>query len=139
MLRSIVAPLLRAMLLAGLLASPLAHAQKRFTTPESAAEALVKAIRDSDTKALPVVLGKEWKRIIPTGDLSRYDVDAFLAAWDKHHRVVKGSDDTALLSVGDEPGFTLPIPIVRSKSGSWNFDVVSGTAPLRIAPIGRNE
>ena len=139
MLRSIVAPLLRAMLLAALLAVPLAHAQKSFATPESAAEALVKAIRDSDTKALQVVLGKEWKRFIPTDDLSRDDVDAFLAAWDKQHKVANESADTALLSVGDEPGFTLPIPIVRSKSGSWSFDVASGTERLRIARIGRNE
>jgi len=134
-----VASLARAALLACLLAVPAAHAQRSFTTPESAAEALVKAIRDNDAKAKQMVLGKEWKRFIPTDDLSRDDVDAFLAAWDKQHKIINEGDDTALLSVGDEPGFTLPIPIVKNKAGSWNFDVVGGTERLRIARIGRNE
>ena len=139
MLPSFVAVLVRAVLLACLLAAPLAHAQKAFMTPESAAEALVKAIRDRDTKALQAVLGHEWKRFVPTDDLSRDDVNAFLAAWDKQHKVTNEGDDTALLSVGDEPGFTLPIPIVKSKAALWKFDVVSGTERLRIARIGRNE
>ena len=128
-----------AVLLAGLLMTPLAHAQKSFMTPQSAAEALVKAIRDNDTKALQTVLGKDWKRFIPTDNLSRDDVNAFLAAWDKQHKVYQEGDDTALLSVGDEPGFTLPIPIVRNKAALWKFDVVSGTERLRVARIGRNE
>ena len=138
MLRSMVA-LLRALFLAGLLASPLAYAQKGFTTPESAAEALVTAVRANDAKALQTVLGADRKRFIPTDDLSRDDVDAFLAAWDKQHRIVNESASIALLAVGDEPGFTLPIPIVKSKAGAWKFDVVSGTERLRIARIGRNE
>jgi hypothetical protein len=138
MLRSVVA-LSRALLLAGLLASPLAHAQKGFTTPDSAAEALVTAVRDHDAKALQAVLGADWKRFIPTDELSRDDVNAFLAAWDRQHKIVNESDGTALLSVGDESGFTLPIPIVRNKAGAWKFDVVSGTERLRIARIGRNE
>ena len=139
MLRSIVALLLRALLLAGLLASPLAHAQKGFATPESAADALVTAIRANDAKALQAVLGADWKRFIPTDELSRDDVAAFLAAWDKQHTIVNESDGIALLSVGDEPGFTLPIPIARNKAGAWKFDVASGTERLRIARIGRNE
>jgi DUF2950 family protein len=139
MLERWIAALVRAVLLACLVGSPLAHAQKTFMTPESAAEALVKAIRDNDTKALQTVLGAEWKRFIPTDDLSRDDVNAFLAAWDKQHKITNEGDDTALLSVGDEPGFTLQIPIVKNKTALWKFDVAGGTERLRIARIGRNE
>jgi DUF2950 family protein len=139
MVHPLVARLARAALLLGLLASPLAHAQKSFLTPESAAEALIKAVRDSDAKALQTVLGKDWKRFIPADDLSRDDVSAFLAAWDRQHKVYNEGDDTALLSVGDEPAFTLPIPIVKNKAALWKFDVVSGTERLRTARIGRNE
>jgi len=139
MVPRLVARLARTALLACLLAAPLAYAQKSFMTPESAAEALVKAIRDHDTAALQAVLGKEWKRFIPTDDLSRDDVNAFVAAWDKQHQITNEDDNTALLSVGDEPGFTFPIPIARNKAGVWKFDVVSGTERLRIARIGRNE
>jgi len=135
----LVTRLVRSALLACVLAAPLAFAQKTFMTPESAAEALVKAIRDNDAKVKQAVLGKDWKRFIPTDDLSREDVDAFLAAWDKQHRITREDEDTVLLSVGDEPGFTLPIPIVRNKAGLWTFDVVAGNERLRIARIGRNE
>ena len=137
--RFTIALLLRVLLLAALLASPLAQAQKTFPTPESAAEALVTAIRSNDAKALQTVLGADWKRFIPTDELGRDDVDAFLAAWDKQHRIVNESDTTALLAVGEEPQFTLPIPIVRNTAGAWKFDPVSGTERLRIARIGRNE
>jgi hypothetical protein len=138
-MRSSIIGWLRASVLACALASPLAHAQKSYMTPESAAEALVKAIRANDTKTLETVLGKDWKRFIPTDDLSRDDVDAFLAAYDKEHKVDTEGDATALLSVGGEPGFTLPIPIVKNKAGLWKFDVVSGNERLRTARIGRNE
>jgi hypothetical protein len=115
MLPTWIAALARAVLLAGLLGASLAHAQKGFTTPESAAEALVKALRDNDSRLLEVVLGKEWKRFVPTDDLSRDDVAAFLAGWDKQHRIEHESDGIALLTVGGEPGFSLPIPIARNK------------------------
>jgi len=44
-----------------------------------------------------------------------------------------------LLTVGGEPGFTLPIPIVKNKAGLWKFDAAGGTERLRTARIGRNE
>ena len=136
MLRPWLAGIALAAVFAG---TPLAHAQKSFLTPESAAEALVKAIRAQDAKVLESVLGKEWKRFIPTDDLSREDVQAFLAAWDKRHTIQKEGDDTALLAVGEDPAFTLPIPIVKNKAALWKFDVVGGTERLRTARIGRNE
>src|SRR5512139_1915435 len=126
MLLRFLSPLVRAALLACLLAAPLAYAQKSFLTPEAAAEALVKAIHDDDTKTLQTVLGKDWKRFIPTNDLGKDDLAAFLAAWDQSHRITNEDDKTALLSVGAEPGFTLPIPIVKNKAGLWKFDVVRG-------------
>jgi hypothetical protein len=139
MLPTWITRLARAVLLACLLGSSLAHAQKTFATPESAAETLVKAMRDKDSKLLEVVLGKEWKRFVPTDELSRDDITAFLAAWDKQHRIDHESDSIALLTVGDGQTFTLPIPITRNKQAQWSFDVVAGVERLRIARIGRNE
>ena len=127
------------MMLACLLATPLAHAQKHYLTPDAAAEALVKAMRANDATALQAVLGQEWKRFIPTDDLSRDDVDAFLTAWDQSHKIQPEDDNTALAVVGPDPAFTLPIPIVRNKAGVWKFDVVAGADRLRTARIGRNE
>jgi hypothetical protein len=138
MTRSLAA-LVRTLLLACLLATPLAHAQKHYLTPDAAAEALVKAMRANDTQAMQAVLGKDWKRFIPTDDLSRDDVDAFLAAWEQSHKIQSEGDSTALAVVGPDPAFTLPIPIVRNKAGLWKFDVVAGADRLRTARIGRNE
>jgi hypothetical protein len=134
-----IARLARTLLLACLLGSSLAHAQKGFASPESAAEALIVAMRGNDSRQLEVVLGKEWKRFVPTDDLGRDDIAAFLAGWDKQHRIERESDSTALLTVGEAPGFTLPIPITRNKQAQWSFDVVAGTERLRTARIGRNE
>jgi len=138
MTRSIVA-LVRIALLACLLAAPLAHAQKHYLTPDAAAEALVKAMRTNDTQTMQAMLGKDWKRFIPTDDLSRDDVNAFLAAWDQSHKIDTEGDSTALIAVGPEPAFTLLIPIVKNKAGMWSFDVVAGADRLRTARIGRNE
>jgi len=134
-----IAHLVRTVLLVCLLAAPLAHAQKHFLTPDAAAEALVKAMRADDTKALQAVLGQDWKRFIPTDNLSRDDVDAFLAAWDRTHKIQPEGDRTALVTVGPDPAFTLPIPIVKNKAGVWKFDVVAGADRLRTERIGRNE
>jgi len=134
-----MAHLARALLLTLLLASSQAQAQKTYPTPEAAGDALVKAMRGGEVKALQTVLGSQWRRFIPTDDLSRDDVDAFLAAWDKERKVDLEGDTTALLSVGTQPAFTLPIPIVKNKAGLWRFDVVSGADRLRTLRIGRNE
>ncbi|HTP72541.1 MAG TPA: DUF2950 domain-containing protein [Burkholderiaceae bacterium] len=134
-----IAAIARVLLLGCLLASPLAHAQKTFATPEAGAEALVQALRDNDTQTLQSLFGQNWKRFIPTDNLSKDDVAAFLAAWDRAHRIQNESDTTALLSVGDEPGFVLPIPLTRNAAGQWTFDVVAGNDRLRTARIGRNE
>ncbi len=138
MTRSLVR-LTRALLLAGALLAPIAHAQKLYPTPEAAAAALIEAMQANDAQALQAVLGKDWKRFIPTDELSRDDVDAFLAAWAKEHKIVTADDGTALLAVGTEPSFRLPIPIVRNKVALWKFDPVIGTERLRVARIGRNE
>lgn len=130
----------RAAFLACALVAPwLAHAQMSYTSPESAAEALIKAMRANDAKGLETVLGKDWKRFIPTDELSRDDVQAFLAAWDKQHKIQFEKETIGLIAVGEEPPFTLPIPIVKSAGSQWKFDPVAGTERLRIARIGRNE
>jgi hypothetical protein len=129
----------RTLLLACVLLPAVAHAQKLYPTPEAAAAALVKAMQADDTKAMQTVLGKDWKRFVPTDELGRDDAQAFLAGWDKEHKIVNEDDSTALLSVGTEPAFTLPIPIVKNKAALWRFDPTRATERLRVARIGRNE
>ena len=71
-----------------------------------------------------------------TEGVERADIEAYLAAWDKQHKV-NTEGDKAVVAVGDQ-GWTLPIPIVKRKAG-WQFDVAAGADEMRTRRIGRNE
>lgn len=137
MTMSSIAGLLRIMLLACTLAWPLAHAQKTYPTPDAAADALTDALRRFDDKALAVVLGANYKTFVRADSVERADIETYLAAWDKQHKVNKEGENTAIVAAG-ESGWTLPIPIVKRKSG-WRFDLAAGADEMRTRRIGRNE
>jgi Protein of unknown function (DUF2950) len=135
-MKSPIAGLLRMLLLMGTLASPLAHAQQAFGSPEAAADAFTEALRKADRPALAKVLGDNYRRFVNTDGVERDDIDTYLAAWDKHHKV-RAEGDKAVVAVGDG-GWTLPIPIVKHKTG-WQFDPAAGADEMRTRRIGRNE
>ncbi|AMO25469.1 DUF2950 domain-containing protein [Ramlibacter tataouinensis] len=111
---------------------------KSYPSAEAAAAAFTDALRKNDRVALGVVLGQNWRRYVPAeGGPDREDVDAYLADWDKAHKIVNESDSKAVISVG-EGGWTLPVPIVKVKSG-WRFDPAAGADEMRVRAIGRNE
>jgi len=135
-MRPLIAGLLRALLLVSALASPLAHAQQAFGSADAAADAFTDALRKVDRAALAKVLGANYKQFIKTEGVERTDIEAYLAAWDKQHKV-NAEGDKAVVAVG-EGGWTLPIPIVKRKAG-WQFDVAAGADEMRTRRIGRNE
>jgi hypothetical protein len=119
------------------LASGPSSAQHAYPTPDAAAQAFVDAVTRSDTAALGVVLGTDWKRFVPEGGVDVDDVYDFLGAWAKQHKVVLETPTKAMLAVGDSD-WTLPVPIVKSAAG-WKFDPHSGADLMRSRRIGRNE
>ncbi|MEJ8857274.1 DUF2950 domain-containing protein [Variovorax robiniae] len=119
------------------LASTATFAQRAYPSAEAAADALHDAISRNDVDALRTVLGPDWRRFVPVGSVDRRDVDAFLAAWDKQHKVIPGWSGRKQIAVGDGD-WTLPIPIVE-KAGAWRFDVRVGADTMRTRRIGRNE
>ena len=127
-----------AILVAGAFAlAPLsALAQKAFPSPGEAAEAFVDAVARDDGAALRTILGEDWKKFIPV-DVDREDTEKFLEAWKRSHRVVPEGDARAMVEVGTQ-GWTLPIPIVKVKTG-WQFDTRAAAEELRTRRIGRNE
>jgi hypothetical protein len=98
---------------------------------------LIDAIATHDADAVSRVLGKDWKRFLPIGDIDADDVTTFLYK-SSQVRDVRIDGDRALLSVGTDP-WTLPIPIVRGKDGQWRFDTVGGRELLADKRIGANE
>ena len=137
-MRPSIAGLLRALLLMCALVSPLVvHAQQAFRSAEAAADAFTDALRKVDRTALAKVLGANYKQFIKTDGIERADIEAYLAAWDKQHKVNSEGENKAVLAVGEQ-GWTLPIPIVKRKAG-WQFDVIAGADEMRTRRIGRNE
>jgi hypothetical protein len=128
--------LLRASVLACVLLSPLAFAQQAYRSAEAAADAFTDALRKVDRSALTKVLGANYKQFVKTDALDRSDIEAYLAAWDKQHKI-NSEGDKAVVAIGDQ-GWTLPIPIIKRKAG-WQFDVVAGADEMRTRRIGRNE
>jgi hypothetical protein len=126
-----------ALALAVALAAPAAMAQKSFATPEAAADALVDGIASHDDEAVRTILGREYARVLPLGNIDAEDITGFLAAWARSRTVTRRDESTALLEVG-EPRWTLPIPIVRKPAG-WQFDVKGAEDEMRTRRIGRNE
>ncbi|WP_256354746.1 MULTISPECIES: DUF2950 domain-containing protein [unclassified Variovorax] len=112
-------------------------AQRAYSTPDAASQALVDAIASSDLEALRTVLGPDWRRFIPEGSLDRDDVYDFLGAWARQHKTVLEKPDTAVLAAGDGD-WTLPIPIIK-RAGGWHFDTHAGADQMRTRIIGRNE
>lgn len=114
----------------------MAVAQKAFATAEAAVDALVDSLASNDDAQLAVVLGRDYRRVLPAGDVTDGDRTAFLAAWAKGHRIVPSGDSGAKLEVAG--GWTLPIPLVRGTSG-WTFDTTAAADQMRTRRIGRNE
>lgn len=111
--------------------------QSVFSTPELAAQTLVKAVADHDEGALDKILGADHKEVLSLDGVDPEDRDNFLAAWSKSNTLIAEGDRQRLLAVG-ENDWTLPIPIVKNDSG-WYFDVDAGAERMRIRRIGRNE
>jgi hypothetical protein len=120
-----------------LLAPPVVFAQKAFPTPEAAADALVDGIARSDPEAIEAVIGANYRKYIPVGDIDAEDVTKFLQAWAQSHKIVSAGEDKAFLEAGVH-GWTLPIPIVKTAAG-WRFDTKGAVEEMRTRRIGRNE
>lgn len=125
-------------LLLGVLAQA-AQAQQAYPTPDAAVEALVAALgtEKGDAERLAALLGADWQSYIPTGDVEREDVDAFLALYRQKSVLQPAAPGRADLVVGNTP-WTFPLPLVQGKDG-WIFDTKAGGEEIRVRRIGRNE
>lgn len=123
------------LLVAALAATAPAMAQQIFPTPEAAVDALADGLARHDDAKVRVVLGPDYRRLIPLDATSAEDRTNFLAAWSQGHRIERdGANARLVLS----DGWTLPIPMARSGEG-WAFDARAGVEEVRLRRIGRNE
>ncbi|MGL4318644.1 MAG: DUF2950 domain-containing protein [Pseudomonas sp.] len=119
--------------------SQIAQAQQTYPTADAAAEALVAALgtEKADAGHMAALLGSDWQTYIPTDEVEREDVDAFLALYRQKHVIETAAAGHATLVVGNTP-WSFPLPLVKGKDG-WAFDAKAGGEELRVRRIGRNE
>lgn len=116
-----------------------AEAQKKFSSPEEAVQALVAAIRAGDVKAMITILGPGGKELVSSGDdlADKVGRDKFLRSYDQKNALQQGTGGKTILCTGDD-SWPMPIPIVR-KGGQWAFDSMSGKREILQRRVGRNE
>jgi hypothetical protein len=117
-----------------------AAGQKRFDSPQLAADALADAVRAEGNAELLVILGPASEDLVSSGDpvADRNGRERFLKAYQAKHEIDQGSDTgTAILLVGVKD-YPFPIPIVRQDE-FWFFDTPAGMEEILNRRIGRNE
>ena len=91
--------------------------QKRFRSPEEAAQALAAAAKANDMKELAAVLGPEGKQLISSGDevSDRAGRERFVRMYEEKNQVVKENDQKAVTR-GGESGLAASDPHYQ---GRW--------------------
>lgn len=115
------------------------RAQQAYPTPAAAVEALIGALgtEKGDPVRLAALLGDDWQTWIPTNDIERKDVDAFLALYREKSAIQPDGEGRASLVVGNTP-LSFPLPLIKGADG-WRFDTKAGGEEIRARRIGRNE
>ena len=118
----------------------MAVAQQSYKSPDAAVDALVATAKSGDQKAALVVLGRDGKDIISSGDKVSDDAvrQRFVASYDAKHQITLDGADKAILVIGDND-YPFPIPLVRDKHGTWSFDTEAGRREILYRRIGHNE
>ena len=136
----------RGALVAALLASaaPMAaHAEPQsFASPDSAAEAVISALKARDRDALLAVFGPESADVIFSGDDAedRADWGQFLASYEDMHRIAVDKTEAgerATLYIGRDQ-WPFPVELVLA-DGQWRFDADGAREEVLLRRIGQNE
>ncbi|MDP3849255.1 MAG: DUF2950 domain-containing protein [Luteolibacter sp.] len=116
-------------------------AQKKFDTPQQAADSLIQAAASFQVPALKEILGPDSEDIVasedPVMDKARAVEFAEKAKEKLSVEIDPKNPETAKLSVGED-AFPLPIPIVK-KDGKWSFDTAAAREEILNRRIGANE
>lgn len=118
-----------------------ASSQKKFNTPQQAAEALIAAAGNYDVPALLEIFGPDGRDLVASADPVRDKsiAKAFAAKAQERQLVTidRQNQARAILSIGDD-NWPFPVPIVR-RNGKWYFNVKEGREEILLRRIGTNE
>jgi hypothetical protein len=114
---------------------------KKFDTPQQAADSLVQAAESFDVPVLKEILGPDSTDLVssadPVEDKNRAAAFAAKAKEKNSIEIDKKDPNRAILLVGNDD-FPLPIPIVKHND-KWSFDTKIGREEILNRRIGANE
>jgi Protein of unknown function (DUF2950) len=119
--------------------SSMAWAQKVFSSPAQASDALFMAAQHNDAQAMLDILGPDGRKIVSSGDPTEDADDRanFVRRYQEMHRLMKEPDGMTTLYVGAR-NWPMPIPLVGSGS-SWHFDTAAAKREILYRRVGQNE
>jgi hypothetical protein len=113
-------------------------AQRSFTSPEAAREALIAAVHAKDHKELAVLFGPALQELQPGDPVEQAaEFDHFSKHVAEGVELVQEGDAKAVLLIGAEK-WPFPIPLVKT-GADWRFDTETGRKEILTRRIGHNE
>jgi hypothetical protein len=120
---------------------PVPTDQRGYTTPQQAADDLVKAAAAYDVSQLMAILGPDGRDLISSADPIRdkNNAAAFVQEAGEANtvKVDPSTPNLATMIVGQEQ-WPMPVPLVK-RYGKWYFDAKSGRQEVLFRRIGTNE
>ena len=113
---------------------------KTFASPDAAGNALIEAAKSGDQNVVLALFGPNSKEVIYSGDATqdKQAFEAFLSSYQQMNRWRRLDDDTQVLVIGAD-NFPFPIPLKKTSSGQWSFDLAAGRDEILSRRVGRNE
>ena len=136
---TVVVGLVSTLLLASSAIAAVPAGQQVFASAPAAAKALIDAAHADDMKALELILGKDAKEVISSGDpiADNNARDTLVEKYNEMHRVAYDNRGRVILYIGAD-NWPFPIPLVKKGDG-WVFDTEAGKKELLYRRIGQNE
>ena len=138
LLRTAAMLLAMAALPTGIFAASPEPAQRLFSSPEEARQALIKAVQAKDHAELKMIFGPVARELEPGDPVEQAsEFEHFARHVEEGIGVVKEGEGKVILVIGEKK-WPFPVPIVK-KGDNWLFDTAAGREEILNRRIGHNE
>jgi len=113
-------------------------AQRLFSSPEEARQALIKAVQAKDHAEMKMIFGPVASELEPGDPVEQAtEFEHFARHLEEGTELVKEGEARAILAIGEKK-WPFPVPIVK-KGDKWLFDTEAGREEILNRRIGHNE
>lgn len=122
----------------GIFAASPEPAQRLFSSPEEARQALIKAVRAKDHAELKMIFGPVARELEPGDPVEQAsEFEHFARHVEEGIGIIKEEEGKAIMVIGEKK-WPFPVPIVK-KGDHWLFDTATGREEILNRRIGHNE